>query len=218
MDDYSEEARSKAGDMWFKNSSWVIDGDEAFRNEIGIRDRVKKIDTFVHLQDLAETDVLMAADYAAHEGGFAAAKSSVGGKAVSLYHLDATTPSAPKARTLKEEIAKTVIARATNTNWINGMLKHGFRGAAEIAATLEHMGAFANLANLVESHLFDAYFLSTLGNEHVFKFLEEENPQALQSMIERFSALQQSEIWITRRNSIQSQLLALKNEVANVDD
>ena len=79
------------------------------------------------------------------------------------------------------------------------------------------MGAFANLANLVESHLFDAYFLSTLGNEHVFKFLEEENPQALQSMIERFSALQQSEIWITRRNSIQSQLLALKNEVANVD-
>ena len=218
MDDYSEEARSKAGDMWFKNSSWVIDGDEAFRNEIGIRDRVKKIDTFVHLQDLAETDVLMAADYAAHEGGFAAAKSSVGGKAVSLYHLDATTPSAPKARTLKEEIAKTVIARATNTNWINGMLKHGFRGAAEIAATLEHMGAFANLANLVESHLFDAYFLSTLGNEHVFKFLEEENPQALQSMIERFSALQQSEIWITRRNSIQSQLLALKNEVANVDN
>ena len=172
----------------------------------------------MHLQDLAETDVLMAADYAAHEGGFAAAKSSVGGKAVSLYHLDATTPSAPKARTLKEEIAKTVIARATNTNWINGMLKHGFRGAAEIAATLEHMGAFANLANLVESHLFDAYFLSTLGNEHVFKFLEEENPQALQSMIERFSVLQQSEIWITRRNSIQSQLLALKNEVANVDN
>ena len=69
MDDYSEEARSKAGDMWFKNSSWVIDGDEAFRNEIGIRDRVKKIDTFVHLQDLAETDVLMAADYGEHEGG-----------------------------------------------------------------------------------------------------------------------------------------------------
>ena len=69
----------------------------------------------------------------------------------------------------------------------------------------------------MESHIFDAYFLSTLGNEHVFQFLEEENPQALQSMIERFSALQQSEIWITRRNSIQSQLLALKNEVANVD-
>ena len=217
MDDYSEEARSKAGDMWFRNSSWVIDGDEAFLNEIGIRDRVKKIDTFVHLQDLAETDVLMAADYAAHEGGFAAAKSNVGGKAVSLYHLDSTTPSAPKARKLKEEIAKTVIARATNTKWVNGMLKHGYRGAAEIAATLEHMGAFANLANLVESHHFDAYFLSTLGNEHVFKFLKEENPQALQSMIARFSALQQSEIWITRRNSIQSQLLALKNEVANVD-
>ena len=80
------------------------------------------------------------------------------------------------------------------------------------------MGAFANLANLVESHLFDAYFLSTLGNEHVFNFLEQENPHALQSMIERFNALQKSEIWITRSNSIQSRLLALKNEVANADN
>ena len=68
----------------------------------------------------------------------------------------------------------------------------------------------------MESHLFDAYFLSTLGNEHVFKFLKEES-SGIAVHDRRFSALQQSEIWITRRNSIQSQLLALKNEVANVD-
>ena len=60
----------------------------------------------MHLQDLAETDVLIAADYAAHEGGFAAAKSNVGGKAASLYHLDSTTPSAPKARKLKKKLRK----------------------------------------------------------------------------------------------------------------
>jgi cobaltochelatase CobN len=73
------------------------------------------------------------------------------------------------------------------------------------------MGAFANLANLVEGHLFDAYFLSTLGNEGVFKFLEEENPEALQSMIQCFTALQEAGLWVTRRNSIQAQLLAFSN-------
>ena len=210
--EYSESARVEAGEMWLKNSSWAIDGDKAYPDESGIKDRVKKIDTFVHLQDLAETDVLMAADYAAHEGGFAAAKSNVGGVKPSLYHIDATNPSAPKARKLKEEIAKTVMARAANTNWINGMRRHGYRGGAEIAATLDHMGAFANLANLVEGHLFDAYFLSTLGNEGVFKFLEEENPEALQSMIQCFTALQEAGLWVTRRNSIQAQLLAFSND------
>ena len=216
-DEYSDSARVEAGEMWIKNSSWAIDGDKAYPDESGIKDRVKKIDTFVHLQDLAETDVLMAADYAAHEGGFAAAKSNVGGMKASLYHIDATNPSAPKARKLKEEIAKTVMARAANTNWINGMRRHGYRGGAEIAATLDHMGSFANLANLVEGHLFDEYFLSTLGNEEVFKFLEEENPEALQAMIQRFKALQDSGLWVTRRNSIQAQLLAFRNDTPNLD-
>ena len=79
------------------------------------------------------------------------------------------------------------------------------------------MGSFANLANLVEGHLFDEYFLSTLGNEEVFKFLEEENPEALQAMIQRFKALQESGLWVTRRNSIQAQLLAFRNDTPNLD-
>ena len=92
----------------------------------------------------------------------------------------------------------------------NGTMQNGM-------ATLDHMGAFANLANLVEGHLFDAYFLSTLGNEEVFKFLEEENPEALQAMIQRFKALQESGLWVTRRNSIQAQLLAFRNDTPNLD-
>jgi cobaltochelatase CobN len=54
-----------------------------------------------------------------------------------LYHLDATRPDTPHARTLSEEIARVVRARAANPAWANGMMRHGFRGAAEIAATYE---------------------------------------------------------------------------------
>ncbi|MEI4572915.1 cobaltochelatase subunit CobN, partial [Klebsiella pneumoniae] len=91
------------------------------------------------------TDLLLAADYAAHEAGFAAAKKLIGGTAT-LYHLDNRDPENPAARTLAEEIARVVRARAAHPGWIAGMMRHGFRGAAELAATLDHMGMFAHLS------------------------------------------------------------------------
>jgi cobaltochelatase CobN len=86
------------------------------------------------------------------------------------------------------------------------MMRHGFRGAAEIAATLEHMAAFAHLAGAVSPHLFDAYYEATLGNEAVSAFLKDANPAAYASMQERLSALDEAGLWTTRRNSIRAQL------------
>ena len=209
LGDYSDAGVADAGTAWLAQSSWSIDGDNMDHAPAKIAERVRAADTFVHLQDLAESDVLMAADYAAHEAGFAAAKAQFGQQAI-LYHLDTTNPSAPKARTLKEEIAKTVMARAANPDWISGMMRHGFRGGAEMAATLDHMGAFANLAKLVEAHHFDRYFQETLGRDDVVDFLREHNPQALNAMIERFDALAEAGLWITRRNSISSELAQLR--------
>ncbi|MDG2259671.1 MAG: cobaltochelatase subunit CobN [Paracoccaceae bacterium] len=205
IDDYSDEGRSNAGTAWLNASSWGTDGKEITKDLAGITERVEDADSFVHLQDLSETDILLAEDYAAHEAGFAAAKTQTGGK-FSLYHLDNTDISNPTARTLQEEIARVVHARATNSAWINGMKRHGFRGAAEIAATLDHLGAFANLAGVVGPHLFDAYHDATLGNAEVVAFMQDTNPKALQAMKDRFNALHSSGLWETRRNSIISDL------------
>ena len=165
-------------------------------------------DAFVHLQDLPETDLLLAADYAAHEAGFAAAKAVTGGRNVALIHLDNTDPARPRARTLTEEVARVVHARAVQPRWLAGMKRHGFQGAAEIAATLDHMAAFATLAGVVDSRLFDAYYDATLGDASVTKFMEAANPGALSAMRERFNALHISGLWRTRRNSIRAGLEA----------
>jgi cobaltochelatase CobN len=82
------------------------------------------------------------------------------------------------------------------------MQRHGFRGAAEIAATLDHMAAFAHLADAVPADLFDQYYDATLANEEVVAFLQEANPQALDAMRNRFAALLDAGIWQTRRNAI----------------
>ncbi|MCB1515842.1 MAG: cobaltochelatase subunit CobN [Hyphomicrobiaceae bacterium] len=203
LDTFSPEARVAAGEAWLSASSWSIGADGTSRlDRAAIEKRVMGADAFVHTQDLPETDLLLAADYAVHEAGFAAASAAVGAAPPSLYHMDATRPDAPRARALAEEIARVVRARATNPGWIAGMMAHGFRGAAEIAATLEHMAAFAHLSNTVPAHLFDLYYDATLACDDVRTFLERENPAALAAMLSCFQRLDEAALWKTRRNSI----------------
>lgn len=207
LEDYSDEARAAAGEAWLNASSHAIDvSGTATPAREALEARVQSAEAFVHLQDLPETDLLMASDYAAHEAGFAAAVAQLGGKVPALYHLDATRPDAPAARSLTEEIARVTRARAANPDWASGMMRHGFRGGAEIAATLDHMAAFAHLAGVVPAHLFDLFFDATLGRADLVRFMEQENPQALEAMRDRFKALQEAGLWVTRRNSIAAAL------------
>ena len=133
--------------------------------------------SFVHPQDLPETDLLLASDYAAQ---------TVTGGTAAVYHLD--NPAHPRARPLAEEVARVVRARAANSGWIDGMKQHGFRGAAEIAATLDHMASFAHLAGAVPPHLFDLYHGATLGDPETDRFPQDANPEAHRGMQARFTA------------------------------
>ncbi|WP_170390538.1 cobaltochelatase subunit CobN [Ruegeria arenilitoris] len=205
---YTDEARAQAGQAWLDASAFAFEGEHIAHDPDGITQRVAQADSFVHLQDLTETDLLLANDYATHEAGFAAAKKLTGGQA-HLYHLDNTRTETPRARTLPEEISRVVHARAANPDWIAGMQRHGFRGAAEIAATLDHMASFAHLSGSVAPHLFDLYHDATLGNPEVDAFLQQANPQAHQAMQDRFRALYEAGLWNTRRNSIRADLEGL---------
>ena len=201
LDDYSDQGRRAAGDAWLAASAWALDGDRQRPDPDGLRARVAQADTFVHAQDLPETDILLAQDYATHEAGFAAAQTVTGGQA-RLYHLDNTDPLSPRARPQAEEIARVVRARAANPQWISGMRRHGFRGAAEIAATFENLAAFAHLAGVVGPHLFDQFWDATLGDEEVTNFLATANPAALAAIRTRFGALHAAGLWQSQRNSI----------------
>ncbi|WP_199259211.1 cobaltochelatase subunit CobN [Paracoccus binzhouensis] len=200
---FTEEARQAAGEAWLAASSHAIAADGRISHQPqAIRDRLAGADAFVHAQDLPESDLLLAGDHAAHEAGFAAAMARIGAPAPALYHLDATRPGQPRARTLAEEIARVTRARAANPAWADGMMRHGFRGAAEIAATLDHMAAFANLAGVVPGHLFDLYHDATLGRPEVLAFMQRENPAALAAMRALFTRLLDAGLWTTRRNSV----------------
>lgn len=203
LHDYSDAGRDAAGQAWLAGSEWAIDAQgTAHRDRAALEAQLHKADGFAHVQDLLESDILLASDYASHEGGFVAAMAHLGAAKPAVYHIDHTRAGTPRARTLPEEIARVVRARAANPDWASGMMRHGFRGAAEVAATLDNLAAFAHLTRDVPAHLIDLYYDATLGRDDLVDFMAAENPAALDAMRSRFTALRDAGLWITRRNSI----------------
>ncbi len=167
---------------------------------VAFRDRVARADAFLHVQDLPGTDVLDAAAYAEHEGGFAAAAAALG-SSPALYHADTSAPGRVGLRTLGEEVARALRGRAANPRWIAGQMRHGYRGAAAVADAVDNLFAFAATTDLVPSRHFDLLFAATCGDDAVRAFLEDANPRAARAMARRFKEAAARGFWMTRRNS-----------------
>jgi cobaltochelatase CobN len=167
----------------------------------GFAARVAAADAFVHQQDHRETDLLEGAEFAAHEGGFAAAADALG-NAPALYHLDTSQPETPHARTVIEELHRVVRGRAANPAWIAGMMHHGYRGAAEIARSLDGLVGFAAALPQRLDQQFDLVFDATLGDPTVDAFLQTANPAARTAIVMRFRDAAARDLWRSRRNAV----------------
>jgi cobaltochelatase CobN len=194
--DVSMEAIAQA----YLASSEYAQGSASGRASDIFREQVVKADAFLHTQDLPGQDLLEASAFFEHEGGFAAAAKMLGSNA-SLYRLDTTRSETPITRTLREELVRAVRGRAANPKWIAGQMRHGYRGGAEIAETVDNLYGFAVTSGAVAPQLFDLVFEATLGDDSVATFLAEANPQAARAIAERFDQALRRGLWACRRNS-----------------
>lgn len=174
------------------------------------RDRLRQVQAVVHNQDNREHDLLDSDEYYQFEGGLAAAVEQLSGQMPEIYHPDHSRPDMPRIGTLREEIARIVRGRAANPKWIAGAMRHGYKGAAEMAATVDYLFGFAATARCVGNHHFDAIFDAYLGDEAVRAFLAEANPHALREMAARFDEAIHRSLWTPRRNSTLSVLDSLR--------
>ena len=206
--------RSELAETYFAATSHAYDGlGEAREAASAFRARVARAEAFVHAQDLPGQDALDADAIAEHAGGFAAAASATGANPA-LYHLDTTAPGAPKVRSLAQEIARALRGRAANPRWLAGQMRHGHRGAAEIAQSLDNLFSFAALTDAVGSGQFDLLFDATLGDEAVRAFLVSANRQAASHMAGVFGEAARRGFWRSRRNSSARILAAVLLEAA----
>jgi len=163
-------------------------------------DRLKGVEAIIHNQDNREHDLLDSDDYYQFEGGMTAAVRTLSGRQPRVYHNDHSRPETPRIRTLEDEIGRVVRARVVNPKWIAGVMRHGYKGAFEMAATVDYLFAFAATAQCVGDHHFDAVFDAYLNDDKVRDFLEQHNPAALREMVERLKEAEDRGLWKTRRN------------------
>jgi cobaltochelatase CobN len=175
--------------------------------------RVASADVLLHGSDDPSRDLLEGAEDVTHIGGFAAAASSLGGKA-DLIVLDTTDPSRPRARPLDAALARIVRGRAVNPRFIEGMMRHGARGAAELAETVDRLVDFAETTGAVKSVLFDLVHEAYLADSQVRDFLLRENPEAARAISERLETARRKGLWHPRRNDLDLAAPALLAEAA----
>ena len=171
------------------------------QNETAFKTRLKNIEAVVHNQDNREHDVLDSDDYYQFEGGMSAAVEQASGKRPRVYHNDHSRPERPIIRTLEEEVGRVMRSRVVNPKWITGVKRHGYKGAFEIAATVDYMFAFAATTGAVKTHHFDLAFNAFLGNEATRKFIGANNPAALKEIAQRFEEAATRGLWTPLINS-----------------
>jgi cobaltochelatase CobN len=163
--------------------------------------RLSTVDAVLHNQDNREHDLLDSDDYYQFEGGLALVVRHLSGRTPAVYHNDHSVPDRPRIRTLREELGRIVRGRAANPRWIAGVMRHGYKGAAEIAATVDYLFAFAATSRAVDDAHFEALYDAYLGDEAVCRFITEANPAALSEIRQRFAEAIERGLWRPKRNS-----------------
>jgi cobaltochelatase CobN len=170
--------------------------------------RIAEAELLIHTGDDPGRDLLEGSADVAFIGGFAAAVAALG-KSADVIALDTSDPARPRARSLTEAVSRVVRARATNPRFIEGQLRHGPRGAAEFAETVDRLIGFAETTEAIPAPLIEAVHDAYLGDERVREFILRENPAAARAIAERFAAARRRGLWHSHRNSVDDELAAL---------
>ena len=148
----------------------------------------KNIDTREH--DIADSD-----DYFQYHGGMVATVRALTGKAPAAYIGDSTRPDAVRTRTLSEETSRVFRARVVNPRWIAAMRRHGYKGAFELAATVDYLFGYDATTGVVADWMYEKLTEAYVFDPETTKFLEESNPWARHSITERLLEAVDRGLW-----------------------
>ncbi|MGI0489528.1 cobaltochelatase subunit CobN [Pantanalinema rosaneae CENA516] len=174
--------------------------------------RLQQMQVVLHNQDNREHDLLDSDDYYQFQGGLTAAVRSTQGQNPVIYFGDHSRPEQPKVRQLREEIARVYRSRVVNPKWIAGVMRHGYKGAFEMAATIDYLFAYDATTHCVEDHMYQGIAEAYLFDPVVQEFVQQKNPWALRDMAERLLEASQRGLWQQVSPQTLDQLRALVHE------
>lgn len=194
----------------YSSSGVAQSAPEAFQN------RLSAMQIVLQNQDNQEHDLLDSDDYYQFQGGLTAAVRSTQGKNPTTYFGDHSLPENPRIRSLRQQIARVYRSRVINPKWIAGAMRHGYKGAFEMAATIDFLFAYDATAQCVEDYMYQGVADAYLFDAAVQNFIQSKNPWALRDMAERLLEANQRGFWQQADQATLDQLRAIVLEAEGV--
>jgi cobaltochelatase CobN len=186
--DLAEVYLAWSGFAYGRDRHGVADGE-------GLRRRFAAIEVAVKNQDNREHDIFDSDDYLQDHGGMVAAVRALTGRAPRAWFGDSADPANPQVRSLREEAARVVRSRVLNPKWIEAMRRHGYKGAFELAATVDYLFGYDATAEIVEDWMYERVTDAYVADPALRAFFAESNPWALKAIAERLLEAADRSMW-----------------------
>ncbi|OEU10228.1 cobalamin biosynthesis protein [Fragilariopsis cylindrus CCMP1102] len=157
--------------------------------------RLTTVKVAIHNQDDREHDIFDSDDYFQFHGGMIATIKALSGKQPKGYFGDSSNPAKPKVRDIKEETMRVYRTRVVNPKWLESISRHGYKGASEMAATVDYLFGFDATADVVSDFMYEQIAQSYALDKSTQDFYEESNPWALAGVSERLLEAAQRGMW-----------------------
>jgi cobaltochelatase CobN len=182
-----------------------------------MREAFARIDVAVKNVDSREHDILDSDDYYQYHGGMIATVRALTGRAPAAYLGDSSDPSRAVARSLEEETRRVFRARVANPRWIASMIRHGYKGAAELSATVDYLFGYDATAGVAEDWMYEQVAQKYLLDDDVAAFVAQSNPWAGRAIAEKLLEAAERGLWAAPApellDAVRDRFLALEGEL-----
>ena len=190
------ESKRDLADVFCRWGGFAFDSDGlADQQEALFRARLSEIEVVHQNQDNREHDILDSDDYFQFQGGLHAAVEQLRGRAPVTYHGDSSRPDQPRVRVLEEEVVRVIHSRVLNPRWIEAMRRHGYKGAFEMAATVDYLFGYGATTSLIKDIHYQEVARVLLLEPEQKKFFQRHNPAALEEATERLLEAAERGMW-----------------------
>jgi cobaltochelatase CobN len=190
------ESKHDLVDVFCRWGGFAFDADGSVGEQTDLfRARLSEIEVVHQNQDNREHDILDSDDYFQFQGGLHAAVEQLRGSAPVTYHGDSSRPDRPRVRTLEEEVVRVIHSRVLNPRWIEAMRRHGYKGAFEMAATVDYLFGYGATTNLIKDIHYQEVARTLLLDPEQKKFFQRHNPAALEEATQRLLEAAERGLW-----------------------
>lgn len=175
--------------------------------------RLSTVGMTIKNESTVEVDMLSSDDFFSYHGGLVACvKANSGQTPISLTgHSD--DPERPLVRDTAKETARIMRSRVLNPKWLEGLKRHGFKGAQEVSKAMDSFFGWDASAEVAEDWMYEQVAQNFLLDSDTRQWMEQANAAAVYNVAAKLLEASQRGMWKAKANTLdQLQSIFLNTE------